>query len=97
MSKYLKTAKQYHDAIRTILLKDWDPIGVADTAEAENEYDSYVAQIYGMLIRREPSSKLLEFLWWAETENMGLCGNRAHTTQVAERLVRLSDELSAKN
>jgi hypothetical protein len=97
VSKYLKSAKWYHEAIRAILLKDWDPIGVADSVEAEDEYDSYVPQIYSMLIRREPSSKLFEFLWWAETENMGLCGNRAHTTQVAERLVRLSDELSPKN
>jgi hypothetical protein len=94
VSEQLKSAKQYHDAIRSVLLKDWDPIGVASAPEAQDEYDSYVPQIYGILIRREPTRKLFDFLWRAETDNMGLCGNRARTEAVADRLARLPADLT---
>ena len=49
MSDHVDRARRYHDGIRRILLNDWDPIGVADIAEAQDEYDSYVGKIYGML------------------------------------------------
>lgn len=42
MSKHLDQAKQLQDAIAEILLREWDPIGVVDTPEAQDEYDSYV-------------------------------------------------------
>lgn len=85
--KRLKYARNGHALIRTILMESWDPIGVADIPEAADEYDSYIGQIFGLLIRREPTWKLVEFLWWAETENMGLAGSRHHTERVAEQLV----------
>ena len=34
-----KRAKRYYDAVREILLREWDPIGVPDVPEAQNEYD----------------------------------------------------------
>ena len=58
MSDRLEQARDYHAAIREILLRDWDPIGVADVPEAQDEYDSYISQIYGLLIRREPLATL---------------------------------------
>src|SRR5438552_13299818 len=90
MSEYLDHARSYHEAIRHRLLHDWDPIGVAHVPQAQDEYDSYVSQIYGMLIRREPRHKLVDFLWWVETENMGLYGNRQRTERVADLLLQLS-------
>ena len=35
---------------------------------------------------------MVDFLWWAETQHMGLAGNRRRTEQVAERLMRLHGE-----
>ncbi|MBN1396048.1 MAG: hypothetical protein JW959_13580 [Pirellulales bacterium] len=96
MSKYQDNAKCYHEEIRRILLREWDPIGVADVAEAQDEYDGYVGQIHGLLIRHEPKQKIVEFLWWVETEHMGLCGNRVHTEHVADRLLQLREEISGK-
>lgn len=86
MSERLRRAKGIQDAIRGILLRDWDPIGVADLPEAQDEYDSYIGQIYGMLVRREPTYKLVDFLWWAETEHMGLYGDRRRTERIVDRL-----------
>ena len=89
MSAHLEQAKKYHAAIRDVLMREWDPIGVADIPEASDEYDSYINQIHALLVRREPPYKMFDFLWWVETEHMGLAGNRRRTEQVADRLLRL--------
>ncbi len=93
MSQRLDQAQRYHTAIREIFLRNWDPIGIADIPEAQDEYDSYISQVYGLLIRREPLYKMVDFLWWVETEHMGLCGTHRRTEQVAERLLRLPEEI----
>ena len=96
MSDYLRRAKSIQDAIREVLLREWDPIGVADVPQAQDEYDSYIHQIYAMLIRREQKRKLVDFLWWAETENMGLYGDHKRTEHVADLLVQLTAEDGSK-
>ncbi len=95
MSQRLDRAKRYHEAIHEILLQDWDPIGVADIAEAQGEYDDYIYEIHGMLIRHEPRHRLVDHLWWIETTHMGLFGNRRHTEAIADRLIRLREEIEA--
>jgi hypothetical protein len=92
-SEHLDRARRYHAAIHDILLKVWDPIGIADVPEAQDEYDSYVAEVYVLLIRREPRHKVLDYLWWAETEHMSLRGNRGRAEQVVDRLLALRQEL----
>jgi hypothetical protein len=94
MSEHLDRARCYHEAIRRVLLHEWDPIGVRDAPGAADEYDAYVGEVYGLLIRREPRHRMVDFLWWVETEHMGLCGNRRHTEAVADRLLQLPDELT---
>lgn len=86
-SKALKSAREGHALIREILLNEWDPIGVSEFPEAADEYDSYVPEIYGLLVRRETVQKLVDYLWWLATEHMGLCGDRQRTQQIAERLI----------
>src|SRR5262249_4467248 len=90
---HLDRARGYHEAIHRVLLHEWDPIGVANVPEAHHEYDAYISQVYGILIRREPKHKLIELLWWIETEHMGLRGNRRRTEQIAGRLIRLREEM----
>ena len=94
MSDHLHQARIYHAAIREVLLHEWDPIGVGDIVEAQDEYDSYVSQVHVLLVRREALYKMVDFLWWVETQHMGLRGNRRRTEQVAERLLRLPEEIA---
>ena len=96
MSERREQARSYHPAIREVLMRGWDPIGVADIPEASDEYDSYISQVHALLIRREPLYRMVEFLWWVETEHMGLAGNRRRTEQVAERLLRLPEEIAGR-
>ncbi|HEY1756822.1 MAG TPA: hypothetical protein VGG72_15730 [Bryobacteraceae bacterium] len=49
-SAYLDRARRYHQVIKTALLKEWDPIGVGEVPEAQDEYDSYVPDTYELLI-----------------------------------------------
>ena len=93
VNERLDRARRYHAGIRQILLRDWDPIGVADVPEAQDEYDNCIGKIYGMLIRYEPRHKLVEHLWLIETEYMGLFGNRQRTEATVERLLSLRHEV----
>jgi hypothetical protein len=42
-------ARSIQESIRDILLRDWDPIGINDVPEAQDEYDSYVGGVYRLL------------------------------------------------
>ena len=93
MSEQVGRARRYHKAIREALLHEWDPIGVRDIPEAQDEYDSYVGAVYELLITNRTQSEIFDYLWWLETEHMGLSGDRQATEAFAERLSRLPAEL----
>jgi hypothetical protein len=89
---YRVRAKQYHTAIRTILLAEWDPIGVSHIAEAQDEYDSYVGGVYKLLITHANRHELF-FHLQIETEHMGLSGDPQQTQAVVDRLLKLRNEM----
>jgi hypothetical protein len=93
MDERLKRAKRYYEPIRGILLREWDPIGIAEEGDAQDEYDGYVYKIVGMLIRHEPRERLVDHLWRIETERMGLAGIRSRTEAVADRLIEWREKL----
>jgi hypothetical protein len=88
-SPSLERAKHLQRAIREGLMQEWDPIGVKDIPEAGDEYGGYVGQIYQLLDSGAPVEEVFKFLWWVETEHMGLPGDRATTERFAHRLVEL--------
>lgn len=92
MSAHLESAKSLHQAIHKALIEEWDPIGVGDVPEAQDEYDSYIPTIYKMLISRQSKHEVFEYLWWLEVEHMGLNGDRQRTEAFAERLLNLVKE-----
>jgi len=89
----LDKVRQYQNAIRDALLKEWDPIGINAIAEAQDEYDAYVWTVYKLLIEGKQKNDILDYLWWLETEHMGLTGDRQATERFAERLLRLRADL----
>jgi hypothetical protein len=93
MKERLRRAKRYYGAVREILLRQWDPIGVSDVPEAQDEYDGYVYKIYGMIARNEPRQRLVEHLWEIETSRMGLIGDRKRAEEIADRLIGLRGEI----
>lgn len=59
--------------IRKILLTEWDPIGVSDIPEAQDEYDAYADTVFGMLANQTASvDAIAQYLFKIATEHMGL-------------------------
>lgn len=93
MTEHLNRARRWHAAIRKALMDKWDPIGVRGVPEAQDEYDHYVPTIYRLLVTRRSRQELLDYLWWLETEHMGLSGNRQATETFAEYLEGLAESI----
>lgn len=92
-SEFRSRARAFHEAIRRALLQEWDPIGVGTIPEAQDEYDAYVPTIYKLLIAQKPKHEIFDYLWWLETEHMGLTGDRQATEKFAERLMQIPEEV----
>jgi hypothetical protein len=58
--------------VREVLLSTWDPIGIAGEPNAQDEYDSYIGNIYDLLVSKAADAALVDYLYWAVHENMGL-------------------------
>jgi hypothetical protein len=90
MSEPTDSLERYHDAIKEILLREWDPIGIGGFAGAQDEYDGYVDEINELLNQHPSADRIFDWLWSIETEHMMLDGNRQQTLRVAERLAGLA-------
>ena len=87
-------ANAIQESIRDILLRDWDPIGINDVPEAQDEYDSYVGGVYRLLASHCSSQQMVDHLAKIESQTMGLgTGNREHLKQVANQLLGLDVSL----
>ena len=89
MLDYNEKARKIHQEIHKVLLGEWDPIGVRDIPEANDEYDSYIPTIYKMLISDKTKNEIFDYLWWIETEHIGVSGDRQRTEQITKRLIDL--------
>ena len=59
-------------AIRRVLLEVWDPIGVRDEPNAQDEYDHYLGDVFEMLTTGAPDDELKKYLNWVSAERMGM-------------------------
>ena len=78
------------DAIRRVLLDEWDPIGVRGVPEAQDEYDSYVGGVYRLLATGVSVPELAEHLVCIERDSMGLSARRQACVDVASRLKQIA-------
>jgi len=58
------------DMIRTVLMQDWDPIGIKNTAECYDEYDAYIGGVYRLLARGATDEQIVEHLDRIESQQM---------------------------
>ena len=89
MNEHLEDATNLQQTIKEILLREWDPIGIQAIPEANSEYDAYVATLYKLIVSQKPSHEIESYLWWAETEHMGLIGDQQKTKFITKKLVPL--------
>ncbi|MEY2562272.1 MAG: hypothetical protein QOH88_465 [Verrucomicrobiota bacterium] len=69
----------------------WDPIGVAGTPEARDEYYSYLPHVFSLVQSAAPREEITTFLLTTASEDMGLIGRhqlRKRAEEVTEILER---------
>lgn len=67
----MKNKKLISD-IRSVLINDWDPIGIGNNPNLSDEYDSYIGTIISILKQKLPIEAIIAFLENIETKEMGM-------------------------
>jgi hypothetical protein len=92
MNNQQAKAKGIADAIREVLVNDWDPIGVmSDPDWPRDEYDSYIGQIHSFLERGESAEFLARHLCFIEDKIIGLGAPPVETRMVAAQKLKMID------
>jgi hypothetical protein len=78
-----KGNQEAFQAIRTILLEQWDPLMQPGSPTYEDEYDSYVPQVVDLGSAGKPAD-VAAYLVEIETERMGLKGDWERCKKAAE-------------
>jgi hypothetical protein len=87
-----KRAAEIQDSIRQVLYRDWNPIGVSELPE--NEYDSYIAPVYRILVGSRSEQELIESLFRIERDTIGMpCKSPEQLRSVARKLLELDVRL----
>ena len=85
-------AAKIQDSIRQVLYQDWHPIAVPDLPE--DEYDSYIAPVYRILIGSRSEQELIECLFRLESDTIGMpCESAEQLRPVARKLLKLDVRL----
>jgi hypothetical protein len=77
------------DAIKALLLHEWDPIGVSGCSGAEDEYDRYALQVCKLLAEGADAPDIAHYLDWVVTSRMSLPRNPDHDRTIAEKAVAI--------
>ena len=87
-------AREIQDQIRSILLTDWVPIGVAEIPEAVDEYDAYIGGIYRLLYSHASVDEVARHLHEIMITSIGLPSRGIEDHRdVAEKLCALDVRL----
>lgn len=81
-------SKMLHQTVKSILLKDWDPIGIGEFEEAHDEYDAYIAPVCTMIIEGKSDCEIYNYLR-SVVDAMCLEGDEEAEQAVAEKLAAL--------
>ena len=84
------TPDRLYDAIRQILLSDWDPNDAARRAGTETVYDSYIEPLATMINSDANEEAIVDYLFDREREIMCFPGlGKQRLRRVAQKLLAL--------
>ena len=81
-----------YKAIDEILWRDWDPIGVNDTPEARDEYQSYLSHIFRLAVEGQDAERISSSLIATIEGPIGLGANKEHCLSVANKIIGAKNE-----
>ena len=85
LSAYEKDVFRYCNEVLHYI---WDPIGVAGSPHARDEYDSYVPGVVSRLFSDANAKVIAKHLTQIATDSMGLSANTQHDLETAELLIQ---------
>ena len=80
-------------AIRAILMKSWDPIGVSSWGFATDEYDSYIPKAKALIRSGASEQIMMDYLDWIASERMGFTSQPERGRPAARLLLALQPTL----
>jgi hypothetical protein len=82
--------KELWQAVKEVLWREWDPIGISSSSAWDDEYNSYVNTIVRLLQAGADEYKMTEHLDNLRRVNMGLSSaNEERDCHIARRLINL--------
>lgn len=81
--------------IRRVFLEEWDPIGISDEPNAQDEYDLSLDAMYDLLLRNASEAEIVDYLHEIETDRMGMMSDKKRLSAIAKVLKSL--DLSLPN
>jgi hypothetical protein len=90
----VKRATEIQDSIRQVLFLYWDPFNVNDNPKLQDEYNSYIAPIYRILVGSRSEDEPILYLYQTESQTPDMsCDSRKRLRPVARRLLELDVKL----
>ncbi len=92
-SHMMKRYNALFAAVHEVFIRDWDPIGVGDCPEAQDEYDSYIPVVVRMLLEGADGAVIANHLTKLQTIEMGLppLDEGEENRKIADSLTRLAE------
>ncbi len=81
---------ELYRTIGEILWRDWDPIGICGTAQARNEYEGYLPQVFRLALAGD-RARIAEYLFSVATDQMGLATQLNQHLSVADKILVAKD------
>jgi hypothetical protein len=91
-----ENSRRIRAAIRRVFLEVWDPIGIQDEPNAQDEYDSYVGRAFELLTANAKDAELAKYLNQI-VERMGMDSSRRSPIDVIEALRAIPLETPVAN
>ncbi|WOB50958.1 hypothetical protein NYR97_06130 [Xanthomonas hydrangeae] len=85
--------KAMHRIVSEVLHYIWDPIGIAGSVGARDEYDGYADHVFSLLWHGTDASSIAQYLVKVAGERMGLSGTEWRASLAADKLVEWRAEL----
>ncbi len=81
--------RRMQDEIRSVLLQTWDPIGIQNEPNAQDEYDNYVDGIFRLLSQGASDDELGAHLWSIATDQMGFSADKQSQQETVKELRKI--------
>jgi hypothetical protein len=91
-----ENSRRIRAAIRRVFMDVWDPIGVKDEPNAQDEYDGYLGRLFELLWASASNEELKKYLDWC-VDRMGMNSSRHSDQDVIDALRKIDLQRDTTN